>query len=251
MYQLKDFSDGQCSAEIIDKADLTVRIRGNSYSDLFKAASIKEAWDYSQRDQAPRNSTLEILCLISQRSDRRFAPNESFDLKIVSDFINRMHFSKVRIFHPHSAVSLALINNSETIDHLPYVAKAYLDSGRPLLISPDAGAYKELHRIAQQLQADLLPANKVRVNGQPEILLQGELLNRNCLIVDDIADGGRTFMALAEKLKSLGAPKVFLYVSHAMFHHGLDAIKPHIDGIYCTNSYRDWDDPLIKQYAMI
>jgi len=44
-YEIKRFNDGQVTAKIIENGDIHIKVRGNSYEDLFRAASIKEAWD--------------------------------------------------------------------------------------------------------------------------------------------------------------------------------------------------------------
>ena len=249
-YELKKFKDGQVASKIINNGDLEVNLRGNSYEDLFTAASIKEAWDAANTMNKTTVSTLTIYCLIGQRSDRRFNENESFDLKIISNFINTMKFDKVQILHPHSPISLALINNSEKISHFSFVEKAYNNIGKPMLVSPDAGAYKATHDIAETLNADLIPSNKVRVNGAPVISIQGNVEGKECLIVDDLADGGRTFKYLAEELKQQGASKVFLYVTHGQFNYGFDELKESIDHIYCTNSYKEINDEFVTQYKI-
>ena len=173
-YEIKKFKDGQVTAKVGGTGRLDVHIRGNSYEDLFQAASIKEAWDANLENKG-HIAVLHIYCLIAQRSDRRFNPNESFDLKVVARFINSMGFDEVQLLHPHSDVSLALIDGAVRRSHFEYVEKTYNALGRPVLVSPDAGAYKATYNIAQQLEADLVPANKVRVNGSPEIHIQDDV----------------------------------------------------------------------------
>ena len=250
-YTIKHFNDGQVTSAIHQKGDLDLKIRGNSYTDLFAAASVKEAWDAAHALDKSATATLTLYCLIGQRSDRRFNENEAFDLKVIAQFINSMQFDRVRILHPHSPVTLALINNSEALSHVEFVAKAYRKIGNPVLVSPDAGAYKATHAIAEQFNASLIPSNKVRVDGKPQISIQGDVNGKTCLIVDDLADGGRTFKNLAETLKSQGAEKVFLYVTHAQFHFGFDELKTSIDHIYCTNSYKNIEDDFVTQYQVI
>ncbi len=250
-YEIKKFNDGQVTAKIIESGDLDIKIRGNSYEDLFRAASIKEAWDAENSTNKNVVATLTILCLIGQRSDRRFNKGESFDLKVISNFINNMGFDKVSILHPHSPISLALIDNCEKISHFNFVKEAYNQIGNPVLVSPDAGAYKTTHEVAEKLNADLVPSNKVRVDGVPVISIQGDVKGKHCLIVDDLADGGRTFKFLAEALKSQGASKVFLYVTHAQFNYGFDELKESIDHIYCTNSFKEIDDEYVTQFKVI
>lgn len=250
-YEIKKFKDGQVTANIIENGNLDIKIRGNSYEDLFTAAAIKEAWDAENSENKTTIAKLTIFCLIGQRSDRRFNKGGSFDLKVISTFINAMQFDKVFILHPHSPISLALINNSEKISHFEYVEKVYKTIGNPILVSPDAGAYKTTHGIAEALNADLVPSNKVRVNGAPVISIQGDVKDKECLIVDDLADGGRTFKSLAKALKDQGATKVFLYVTHGQFNYGFDELKKTIDHIYCTNSYKNIDDKFVTQFDLL
>ncbi len=250
-YEIKKFNDGQVSAKIIESGDIHIKVRGNSYEDLFRAASIKEAWDAENSENKTAIAKLTIFCLIGQRSDRRFNKGESFDLKVITQFINAMKFDKVSILHPHSPISLALIDNCEKISHFDFVQKAYNQIGNPILVSPDAGAYKTTHEIAEKLNADLVPSNKVRVDGAPVISIQGDVKDKECLIVDDLADGGRTFKFLAKELKNQGASKIFLYVTHGQFNYGFEELKESIDHIYCTNSFKDIDDDYVTQFKVI
>ncbi len=250
-YEITKHSDGQVTAKTTRSGDLHIEIRGNSYEDLFKAASVKEAWDSAYCLNKGQSSILDIKCLIGQRSDRRFNADESFDLKVIAEFVNSMKFDRVKILHPHSSVSLALINNSQSVDHFGYVRQAYNDIGNPILVSPDAGAYKSTYDIAEELKANLVASNKVRKNGIPLISIQGDVVDKDCLIVDDLADGGRTFKTLAAELKEQGANNVYLYVTHGMFNYGFDELKESIDHVYCTNSFRQINDEFVTQYHVI
>lgn len=250
-YEIKKFKDGQVTAKIIESGNLHIKVRGNTYEDLFRIAAVKEAWDAENRMHKNAVTTLTIMCLIGQRSDRRFNKGESFDLKIITSFINSLNFDRVEILHPHSSVTLALINNSVELKNFEYVKKAYTEIGDPILISPDAGAYKITHEIAEKLNANLIPSNKVRVNKTPLISIQGDVKGEKCLIIDDLADGGRTFKLLAEELKKQGAVNVFLYVTHAQFNYGFDELKESIDRVYCTNSYKDITDNFVTQFKVI
>lgn len=57
-----------------------------------------------------------------------------------------------------------------------------------------------------------------------------------CFIVDDICDGGGTFIGTAAMLKSKGAAKVVLIVSHGIFSKG-ERLEG-IDEIFSTDSFR-------------
>ena len=55
--------------------------------------------------------------------------------------------------------------------------------------------------------------------------------------MDDICDGGATFIKCAEALKAQGVKDIRLFVYHGFFTKGLDALfKADIKEIYTTNS---------------
>lgn len=61
---------------------------------------------------------------------------------------------------------------------------------------------------------------------------------KECIIIDDICDGGRTFIELAKVLRSKGAEHVALYVTHGIFSKGLTTLFDNgIDQIITTNSF--------------
>jgi ribose-phosphate pyrophosphokinase len=60
---------------------------------------------------------------------------------------------------------------------------------------------------------------------------------KTVLIIDDICDGGKTFLELGKKLKELGAKSVLLHVTHGIFSKGRDAMFPYVDVV--TAKY-DW-----------
>ena len=64
-----------------------------------------------------------------------------------------------------------------------------------------------------------------------------DLQGRDCLVVDDICDGGGTFLGLAKELKAKNAGKLYLAVSHGIFSRGVERLLEHYDGVFSTNSF--------------
>ena len=58
-----------------------------------------------------------------------------------------------------------------------------------------------------------------------------------CYIVDDICDGGRTFVELAKILKEKNCGDIYLYVSHGIFSNGTDGLVKNIKQICTTNFF--------------
>jgi len=245
------FKDGQINITINETLGDTISERINTYTDLFMVKSIANAYKNLMPHIPMR---IFIPCLLGQRSDRRFDENQSFDLKIICDFINSCGFEKIIVFDPHSDVCLGMLNNSVKQEPLPFVKLCLQDTGTDniVLVSPDAGAYKKVFKYAQELNLPLIAANKFRASDNNITLsILGDVKDKECLIVDDYADGGRTFVELAKKLKEQGASRVCLYVSHGLFSYGFDEIEKHIDRVFCTNSIQDIRHPLVTQFAII
>lgn len=246
------YPDGQISARFkgfgSGSGDMfTVKERLNSYEDLFYIRAIS---DIMRSNDYPRFE-LFIPCLFGQRSDRRFDKLESFDLKLITDIINDCNFTKVEIFDPHSDVSLALINNSRKISSFEYVQRAikhYHDTNAalhnysvdPVLVSPDAGAYKKVFEYAEKLGLEMIGANKHRnKDGKVDLLFTHDVKDKVCFIIDDLCDGGYTFLVLADALRARGAREVYLYVSHGIFSKGFAELHKQVNHIYTTNSVKD------------
>jgi ribose-phosphate pyrophosphokinase len=66
------------------------------------------------------------------------------------------------------------------------------------------------------------------------------MANKDYIIIDDIIDGGQTFINIAKELKSKPLKgKIYLIVTHGIFSKGFAELSQYFDGIYCTNSYSD------------
>ncbi|HCW17254.1 MAG TPA: phosphoribosylpyrophosphate synthetase, partial [Achromobacter sp.] len=57
------------------------------------------------------------------------------------------------------------------------------------------------------------------------------------LVVDDICDGGRTFLELASALRDTTRQPVYLYVTHGIFSKGLGELNARYAGIFTAY---DW-----------
>ena len=68
-------------------------------------------------------------------------------------------------------------------------------------------------------------------------------LDKDMIIIDDICDGGATFINIAKELRKPGYMykdnKIYLIVTHGIFSKGTTKLSQYFDGIYCTNSYKN------------
>ena len=203
--------------------------------------------------------TLALPYLPYARQDRACQKGESFSLKVIIDLINALGFEKVIVVDPHSDVANHLLSNIEVISvkdiltaNVPLSYAKYMVYPKyellPLmhnLVAPDTGAVEKV----QSLSTDIIyTASKKRDKNTGKIIetTLGFLVHHiEYFIVDDICDGGGTFIALAKLLKEGGATKVSLYVTHGIFSRGVEPLKEYIDEVYCFYSFIS--DPFINQ----
>jgi len=183
-------------------------------------------------------SELVITYLMGARFDRLMQKGDSVDLVVIADLINSLQFKKVKIYEPHSDTALQLIKHSEAISAAPLS----LHYRRPnsVLICPDAGAVKKVDKYLS-LNSNLTDVcycikSRDLSNGNITLkVLTPELCeDRDCIIIDDLCDGGGTFKAIASQIK----PKTLtLCVAHGIFSRGLKVFEPEFSEIIVSDSY--------------
>lgn len=176
------------------------------------------------------------------RQDRYCNPGEAFSLKVFAGIINSLDFVTVSTVDNHSDVATALLDNIENYSVVDVLRKAEIEKYN-YLISPDAGSNKKVFHCSKLLDTLMIRADKLRDTSTGKILETivyanaEQLDNATVLIIDDICDGGRTFIELAKAIKEIQPNcKVHLYVTHGFFTKGLSPLFEYIDRIYTTNS---------------
>lgn len=240
--QMFNFKTGESNIKIVDVLGLKeviVQLIFESNEDLISLMFVVDAL---KRNHV-QHINLEMLYVPYSRQDRVFKTGNPLALKSFSDFINSLGFNKVFIIDPHSSVTSALLNNLEITSKLKMIEKIF-DFGHLHkninLIAPDAGALKEVLNIGQKLNAiSVYRADKRRCEesgGILETVVFDKIDNdSDILIIDDICDGGRTFIELAKAIRSQCENKIHLYVSHGFFTYGVEVFDGLIDKIFCAN----------------
>lgn len=234
------FPDGQPHFRLetyeVEFESVTIEAAIKSPSDLFQILMVSDVL----RQHGYSQINLEIRYLMGARMDRAIDPQSPFTLRLVAKLINGAGFNKVRILDVHSEVATRLIRNSENV--LPYNAVRVVTNiiGHPQLVVPDKGAVDRVQKLFPNRY--LVRCEKVRdlqtgALSKFSVDNPDQVRGRNCLIVDDICDGGGTFVGLAKELRKAGAKKVYLFVTHGIFSKGLPLEG--IDHVYTTDSYCD------------
>ena len=270
VFKVSKFPDGQQTIDLSQKSDLledvTIKSRLNTFRDLELIICATAAL----KNLNTPNIHLYVPYFIGARSDRKFVDGGVNYLKdVISPIINLQGYKSVTILDPHSDVLEATINNFKKVDNINLVKWSLTDidntnSAREnlFLVSPDAGALKKVYNVAEKFQIDnIIVANKHRDIRTGKIThtevpnLDENPGKRKYVIVDDICDGGRTFIEIAKVIlekrpKSIYGTEIYLVVTHGIFSAGFLELSKYFDRIYSTNSYSDVNVEEISDYTV-
>jgi ribose-phosphate pyrophosphokinase len=251
IFQNFTFSGGEPHIKINPDFDvnqaITITHRLNSFNDLGMLCVTVDAL----RRMDVKNINLFIPYFPAARQDRVMIKGEALSVKVYADIINSMQFNKVFVFDAHSEVTPALVNNCEVISNHTFIAAVIKAIGNDVkLISPDGGALKKIYKVSEFLGGvEVVECSKSRDVKTGRLsgfkVYNEDLQGADCLIVDDICDGGGTFVGLAEELKKKNAGKLYLAVSHGIFNKGF-AVLDCFEKIFTTNSFKDFEGESVE-----
>lgn len=239
------FTDGQPHVKIPIKDipnHATIFGRITNANDLLALQLIVDVLRFNGKNDL----NLQLSYLMGARMDREASEGEPSTLKVVCEVINRLKFNSIELFDVHSYVAQTLLRarNVLPIEQVRYILGNTSKNRESVVVIPDAGAANRVKSILHGYNIDTVQCLKTR-NSQTQELSDFQvcspiefLAGRNCIIIDDICDGGRTFTNLANILKEqYDVRDISLYVSHGIFSYG-ENLKG-IDSIWTTNSYKD------------
>jgi ribose-phosphate pyrophosphokinase len=226
-----------------------------------------DAWLYSSDDifellltiNAVRNfcrSNVDIILRIPYlpyaRQDRVCNEGEAFSLKVMEDIIDSLNVKSVKVYDPHSRIKY------DTMDMGIILLTNFLEKQ---IIFPDEGAknrYKYLTSFDISFKdKDIRYASKVRCPKTGEITstcFDVTGCKNDLIIIDDICDGGKTFIELAKIIREDDTKDIkrnlCLYVTHGIFSKGFEELKKYFDHIYCYHTFL-FEDELDNEFLTI
>ena len=250
-FQSFTFSGGEPHIKINPDFDTTQKVtithRLNSFNDLGLLCITVDAL----RRMDVKTIDLFVPYFPAARQDRVMIKGESLSVKVYADIINGLQLNKVFVFDAHSEVTPALVNNCEVIPNHTFIQQVLKVIGENVkLISPDGGALKKIYKVSEFLGGvDVVECSKSRDVKTGKLsgfkVYEEDLKGIDCLIVDDICDGGGTFVGLAEELKKKNAGKLYLAVSHGIFNKGFEVLNC-FDSIFTTNCVKDFEGESVQ-----
>lgn len=252
-YHIDHYPDGQIQLVLEDLDDnkfhLVILTRICNSDDLFVLMQLSDIVN-----RRGLSCTLYITYLLAARTDRLFSWNTSFTLKIVMDVINSFNADYVNILDPHSEVANRLSDNKvyeiNFINMLINYTDILDDSDNIIIVAPDEGAKDRLEHIINSsvFRNPIIHCNKTRdENGKViEVKVKSESpiqvsKKARLIVIDDLCDGGGTFMAIAPELRRYEAKEVDLIITHSIQLEGLKKVASVYDKVITSNSYKDWN----------
>ncbi|KAI7900903.1 phosphoribosyltransferase-like protein [Cokeromyces recurvatus] len=109
-----------------------------------------------------------------------------------------------------------------------------------VIVSPDAGGAKRATSIASKLHMDfaLIHKERMRAKRGDDLMLVGDVRNKVCILIDDIADTSFTITKAAKLLHENGATTIYALITHAILSG--DAVerieKSYLDHVIVSDS---------------
>lgn len=174
---------------------------------------------------------LHIPYLPYARQDKAIKNDQCFAVNTLDYLLGKLEFSMVSAMDPHS-MSLSTMNFRPLwpTEQIIWTKQAV---GAEWLCFPDRGARERYGKALGWPTALVAEKRRDQATGEilgieyseKEIPLLLEHHGDTCLIVDDICDGGGTFIQLAHKLTKDGVKNIHLYVSHGLFTKGTEVLR--------------------------
>ena len=160
------------------------------------------------------------------RQDRKAGPRTPISAKLVANMITTAGADRVLTLDLHAAQIQGFFDiPTDNLFAVPVLArdvKEYYDLENTIVVSPDVGGVLRARSLAKRIDAGLAIVDKRRERpGESEVMnVIGNVVGRDCIMVDDIVDSGGTLCNAADALLDIGANSVTAYITHGVLSGG-------------------------------
>lgn len=190
------------------------------------------------RDVSGKPVKLILPYLPYGRADRRFVKGDCHGLAVFSRMLAMTGRDEIVTLDAHSNWAKTYIAHLADVSPKPIIDTVLQTiPGTTNVLLPDKGAARYgLGSAATTCEKQRDPETG-KLSGF-KVPSKEAFLADNILIVDDICDGGGTFLGIADALKEAGVNKpLYLYVSHGIFSKGVADLLKRFEKIYTTDSF--------------
>lgn len=254
-YNIIKYSAGEMQVRLLSpiKGDVIIHAKIKTEKDIVELAHLKSCL----KDGNPnREIHLKLAYLPYSRADRRFVSGDCSGLEVFGKFIEGMDFTSVTTFDVHNLDAAekaikGIINVSPERQILQTIGNLTENHSAINVLFPDEGSKIRYSEMLPEYYGCNLKTVEIKILNCSKIRnpLTGELSGfitpekeefiPNCpiLIVDDICDGGGTFVGISLSLTTKGITnEKSLYVSHGIFSKGFSELLKSFTKIFTTNS---------------
>ena len=178
-------------------------------------------------DAAKRGSAQRITAVIPYygyaRQDRKTGPRTPITAKLVANLITSAGADRVLTMDLHAGqiqgfFDIPLDNIFSAPPIIKDMKEKFKDNKNLIIASPDVGGVVRARAFAKRLGAGLAIADKRREKaGVSEVMhIIGDVENKTCILLDDIADSAGTLCNAAKALSENGAKEIYSYIAHGV-----------------------------------
>lgn len=216
-----DFSDGEYQPAFEQSIrGARVFLIGSTFQPSDNLMELLLMCDAAKRASA-KNITVVIPYYGYARQDRKDAPRVPIGAKLVAKMIMTAGATRVMTMDLHADQIQGFFEIP--VDHL-YASTLFVDYVRELgldnltIASPDMGGAKRAQNYAKHFNADIVICHKERkvANQVENMMLIGEVKDKNVILVDDMIDTAGTIVKAADLIMSKGAKSVRAIATHAV-----------------------------------
>lgn len=158
------------------------------------------------------------------RQDRRVRSSRvPITAKVIADFLSNVGVDRLLTVDLHAEQIQGFFDvpvdnvfgSPVLIDDILQIKLNY-----PIIVSPDIGGVVRARAIAKLLNdSDIAIIDKRRPSPNISQVMNviGDVIDRDCILIDDMIDTGITLSKAAKELKERGAKNVFAYATHPIF----------------------------------
>jgi ribose-phosphate pyrophosphokinase len=219
----KQFSDGEshiCIKEDLTESTVFVLQSGSKpvHLHLFEALQIAYT--------AKKMGAKKVISLFSffpyRRQERALETGECISAELVAQLIESSGLDETILCNIHTPSILSFfskpVKNIELWDaFIPHLS-SFTKNDTTVVVAPDKGSVEDSAIIANKLSIPLITAEKYRPSPEKVAFksIDGDVENKNIILVDDEINTGGTVNMIAQELKKRGAQNIILAATHAV-----------------------------------
>lgn len=236
-YESGTFPGGEIRVKVATHGYVGVHIKAHLFNsdDIMTLVMLVDAL----RERGVEKIRLTMPYIPYARQDRVCNPGEALSIRAFARIINSLNFASVVVYDPHSVVSSALIDRCLVVPTQDLMMAherlwSWISNGSKIyLLSPDAGSIKKTEEIAKAFRDNvkgIIYAEKIRDLATGKIIktqinnVPSDITESRVLVCDDVIDGGRTFIEIAnwftDGKTDLRPKELSLYATHGIFSQG-------------------------------